>query len=227
MEASTSFSMFLSGFLVKTAALFFFKIMHLLSEMQTSVITGLLLVSVICSTFMLFGESDLKRFVAVGTIQEMGFAMLLLVLTKSENSSVSGNSLLVHSLVSITMFWVSDQIYCRLGHRSLNGTGGLWYVAPKTTIIAFFIFFIIRGLPFMYRYNIEFQSFEAVSAFSLEIAAIFIFVLACVGNLAILYRVFKLFFGAPNRKLMPYETQISNLVVPLVPICAMLYFPFA
>lgn len=218
--------MFLSGFLVKTAAIFFFKIMHLLSPTQELALLWLLSISVLCSTFMLFGESDLKRFVAICTIQEMGFAMLMLVLTKSENSSVSGNSLLVHSLISIVMFWVSDQIYCRLGHRSLNGTGGLWYVAPKTTLAAFFIFFIVRGLPLMYRYNIELQSFEAVSAFSLKATAVYVFTLSCIGNLATVYRVFKLFFCAPNKKLMPYEMQLVDLVVPVLPICAILYFPF-
>lgn len=74
---------------------------------------------------MLFAEADLKRFVAIGTIQEMGYATLILVITKSNNSSVAGTSLILHSLISIIMFWFADQVYCRIGHRSLNSTGGL------------------------------------------------------------------------------------------------------
>lgn len=53
---------------------------------------------------MLFAEADLKRFVAIGTIQEMGYATLMLVLSKSNNSSVAGTSLILHSLISIIMF---------------------------------------------------------------------------------------------------------------------------
>lgn len=104
VEASTSFSIFLSGFLVKTAAAVLFKMLGMFTGLQMFLLTWFLSLSVIFSTFMLFAESDLKRFVAIGTVQEMGFAVLLLVVTKSNSSSVAGNALLLHSLISIIMF---------------------------------------------------------------------------------------------------------------------------
>lgn len=121
---------------------------------------------------------------------------------------------------------MSDQIYCRLGHRSLNSTGGLWYIAPRTTIVFFTILTIVRGLPLMFRYNVEMHSFETLLHSDAAIATILILVLATISNLAVVYRVFKLFFGCPNRRLMPYEVQLHEYIVPLMATLPLLYFPF-
>lgn len=113
-----------------------------------------------------------------------------------------------------------------MGHRSLNSTGGLWYVAPKSTVILLSIFILIRGLPLMFRYNVEMQSFEALQAANLPLAVVLIWVLATVSNIVIVYRVFKLFFGSPNSALMPSEIAISEYTVPLITIIALIYSPF-
>lgn len=226
VEASTSFSIFLSGFLVKTASAVLYAITPLITTSQQTTLTWLLVVSIITSTFMLFAEADFKRFVAIGTIQEMGLTTLLLVLTKSLNSSIAGTSLLLHSFISIIMFWMSDQIYCRLKHRSLNSTGGLWYVAPRTTVFFLIILFMVRGLPLLFRYNVEMQIFETLMSADTVLALVLIVTLAVVSNLAVIHRVFKLFFGCPNKNLMPYEVQLPEYMVPVIALTPLLYFPF-
>lgn len=226
VEASTSFSIFLSGFLVKTAAVFLVKSLPLLSTNQFFFLTTILVTSVLVSTGMLVAESDMKRFVAIGTIQEMGLAALILVIVKTNSSSIAGNVLLLHSLISIIMFWVADQLYCLAGHRSLNGTGGLWYVAPKTTVMLLSLLLLIRGVPVMFRYNIELQGFEALTAANPLLALLAIWTVVTASSVLVVYRVFKFFFGSPNKKLMPTEVPLREFLLPLIPTAALLYCPY-
>ena len=58
------------------------------------------------------------------------------------------------------------------------------------------------------------------------LALVLIVTLAVVSNLAVIHRVFKLFFGCPNKNLMPYEVQLSEYMVPLIALLPLLYFPF-
>ena len=90
----------------------------------------------------------------------------------------------------------------------------------------FIILTLVRGLPLMFRYNVEMHSFETLLSADPALATVIIVVLATISNLAVVYRVFKLFFGCPNKKLLPGELQLSAYIVPLVALMPLVYFPF-
>ena len=71
VEASTEFSIFLSGFLVKFGVIGFYKIIISVGSGQVALIGVFVgLVGIIESSFRLWGQVDLKRIVAITTIIE-------------------------------------------------------------------------------------------------------------------------------------------------------------
>ena len=70
VEAPAGFSMFLSGFLVKTALYGFYKITSFLSfDVNTAFYITICIVGVVDASFKMWGQTDLKKLVAYGTIQ--------------------------------------------------------------------------------------------------------------------------------------------------------------
>ena len=69
--------MYLSGFLVKTALFGFYKLINLLGSESNSVIFSVICVlGIIDSSLKMWGQTDIKKLVAYGTIQEMNIIYL-------------------------------------------------------------------------------------------------------------------------------------------------------
>jgi NADH-quinone oxidoreductase subunit M len=74
VEASSFFSMYLSGFLVKTAVFLFIKFYSLLSVYAyIDLFLALFVVGVVDSSIKMWHQVDLKKLIAYTTVQEMNF----------------------------------------------------------------------------------------------------------------------------------------------------------
>jgi formate hydrogenlyase subunit 3/multisubunit Na+/H+ antiporter MnhD subunit len=72
VEASTNFSIFLSGVLVKFAFLGFFKCLFFLKlDLDFFLIFPYLLVGIVDSVFKMFYQIDIKKLIAYSTVVEM------------------------------------------------------------------------------------------------------------------------------------------------------------
>ena len=70
VEAPAGFSMYLSGFLVKSAVYGFYKITSLLgNDINTTIFSTICIIGVVDSSLKMWGQTDLKKLVAYGTIQ--------------------------------------------------------------------------------------------------------------------------------------------------------------
>lgn len=79
VEASAGFSMYLSGFLVKTALYGFYKYTNILGlGLNTTFFIVIALVGVVDASIKMFSQIDLKKLVAYCTIQEMNLIYLML-----------------------------------------------------------------------------------------------------------------------------------------------------
>lgn len=85
VEAMTSFSILLSGFLVKIAILCLYKFLFLLKSLVVSIAICLSLVGSASASILFIHQIDFKKFVAYSTIQEMGLISTLLLITQSSN----------------------------------------------------------------------------------------------------------------------------------------------
>jgi NADH:ubiquinone oxidoreductase subunit 4 (subunit M) len=69
--------MYLSGFLVKSAVYGFYKLTNLLGcDINTSFFSTICIIGVVDSSMKMWGQTDLKKLVAYGTIQEMNLIFL-------------------------------------------------------------------------------------------------------------------------------------------------------
>lgn len=79
VEASAGFSMYLSGFLVKTALYGFFKYTSIFGlGVNTTPFIVIAAIGVVDSSIKMFAQVDLKKLVAFCTIQEMNLIYLML-----------------------------------------------------------------------------------------------------------------------------------------------------
>jgi len=69
--------MYLSGFLVKSAVYGFYKLTNLFSsEINSVLFSTIAMMGVVDASLKMWGQTDLKKLVAYGTIQEMNLIYL-------------------------------------------------------------------------------------------------------------------------------------------------------
>jgi formate hydrogenlyase subunit 3/multisubunit Na+/H+ antiporter MnhD subunit len=79
VEASAGFSMYLSGFLVKTALYGFYKYTSIIGlHINTTIFIVITFIGVVDASIKMFSQFDLKKLVAFCTIQEMNMIYLML-----------------------------------------------------------------------------------------------------------------------------------------------------
>jgi len=108
VEAPSGFSIYLSGFLVKSALFGFYKLTNILcGDFNTSFFITITMVGVIDASLKMWGQTDLKKLVAYGTIQEMN--LIFLVFCWGDTNAISSGILftVTHSFLSALMFFFS------------------------------------------------------------------------------------------------------------------------
>ena len=154
VEASTFFSIYLSGFLVKTALyglwLFVFSHNHTISIFSFVAFLG-----VIDSSCKMWGQVDLKKLVAYATIQEMNLILLLLLLGSTYALKMCGFFIIAHTLLSSLFFYIVDVVYKRIGSRSIYSISGVLNTAPMLGYAIFIACILFAGIPFTLKFVVE------------------------------------------------------------------------
>ena len=111
VEASTNFSIFLSGVLVKFAFFGFFKCL-LIIQLESTLyhIIPFLLLGIIDSVFKLFYQIDLKKLIAYTTVVEMHWLFLSLITGQTFLYLATFSMLISHALISTNSFLLVDSI---------------------------------------------------------------------------------------------------------------------
>ena len=164
VEASTNFSIFLSGVLVKIA---FFSLFRCLVELQMEVgfieILPLLIVGLFDSLFKMFYQIDLKKLVAYSTVVEMHW-LTICIFSGFTPLLLAGFCMLIsHALISSNSFFLVDSINRRFKTRLITEVSGISILCPHLFILIlintllFFVFlldqnpiFFLLILPLLY-----------------------------------------------------------------------------
>lgn len=158
VEAPTGFSIFLSGFLVKTA-FFCFSYVYILFSNKFSTLFCLVIViwGAIDASIRMWTSADIKRLIAFATIQEMNLILLFLLLNSNSSFSVLNLFLLVHGLLSAFLFYLVDNIQKRFQTRNLSAISGVSIVAPYLHTFIWCGILVFRGFPFFVKLIIEWE----------------------------------------------------------------------
>ena len=158
VEAPTGFSIFLSGYLVKTAFYcltyfcFFFK-----NTFLVYIVLAIIFFGAIDASVRMWTSTDIKRLIAFATIQEMNLIVGLFFLLNNSYMQFLNLFLLVHGLLSTLLFFLVDQVQKRYQTRNLVVLSGLAYKLPILHTVIWFSILIFRGFPIFIKFFIVWE----------------------------------------------------------------------
>lgn len=148
VEASTNFSIFLSGVLVKFAFFGFLKcLLAIQLEPTFYFVYPFLIVGIVDSVFKLFYQIDLKKLVAYSTVVEMHW-LTLCVVSGQSSLILSGFCMLIsHALLSTNSFLLVDALARRFKTRLVTEISGINFICPKLFLISLANLLVFLGFP--------------------------------------------------------------------------------
>ena len=225
VEAPSGFSMYLSGFLVKTALYGFYKISSIFgSELNSVLFSSICIIGIIDSSLKMWGQTDLKKLVAYGTVQEMNIIYLTLCWGDTLNVISCILFCLTHAFLSTLMFYLVDVIYRRFNSRSVVEVSGIIQTAPNLSIFIFIMCVFFSGLPGTLKFTVEFYIFSSLFDLSPLSCFITFFIANCIGLIGFSKCWFNVIFGMSykNKNQIIMDLTIKELYI----ICFSLFMLF-
>lgn len=162
VEASTNFSIFLSGVLVKFAFFGFLKCLIVIKlEPTFYFVYPFLTVGLTDAVFKLFYQIDLKKLVAYSTVVEMHWLTICIISGQSSLMLASFCMLISHALLSTNSFLLVDSIGRRFKTRLITEINGVNFLCPKLFLVSLINLLVFLGFPgsIMFVAEILFFSF--------------------------------------------------------------------
>jgi len=201
VEAPTAFSIYLSGFLVKSAlyCFYMFFLLFLHDNLYTYIIIWAIY-SLIIGTLGLARQVDIKKLIAWATIQEMSFILTFLLLKQLILTHTCILFILLHGLMSSYMFFLIDILQRRYKTRSLKYITGLNTYFPELTKYIWFLILLFSGFPLTIKFFIEWS----LITLSLEThKLILVITLIAVNFLGVIFfcqKFFTILYGVPPKQ---------------------------
>lgn len=215
VEASTGFSIFLSGFLVKAAVFVCWKVIYSLGlQIMNPLFIVLCLFSALDAAVKLFVQVDLKKLVAFATVFEMGLIFLFLLWKPSQSFFFVFIFSFSHAFLSGLMFYLVDMIFIRTRTRSLQSVSGLSVFFPKLSKFIWLMLFIFWGLPLTLKFFVEFWILCAAFVSSSFIVFFTIVGVVFFANIAVTKAWLYTLYGSPANHyfysdLTSFETAVG------------------
>lgn len=199
VEASSGFSIYLSGFLVKSALYGFFTITNLLKmEFNTVVFSTIAFLGAVDASLKLWGQSDLKKLVAYCTIQEMNLILVTFLFGDTRLTLAGILFSAAHAFLSTLMFYLVDCIYRRFHSRSVYQVQGVMQQCPLLGALIFGMCILYAGLPGTIKFSCELLIFGALADSSFLTMFGLLVVVNIFGIIGFSKTWFNIIFGLPN-----------------------------
>ncbi len=229
VEAPAGFSMYLSGFLVKSAVYGFYKITNLIgSDLNTTIFSTICIIGVIDASLKMWGQTDLKKLVAYGTIQEMN--LIFLTFCWGDTNAIIGGILFsaTHGALSALMFYIVDCLQRRFNSRSVVEISGVLQITPMLGITIIVMCILYAGLPGTLKFTCEFYIFCGLFEITPIITILLFFIANVLGLIGFSKCWFDVVFGMnlKNQKLMPFDLLIKELYIIYISVFLLFIFVF-
>lgn len=216
VEAPTGFSMYLSGFLVKTALYGFYKLTNLLGNDLNSVFfSTITLIGIFDASMKMWGQTDIKKLVAYGTIQEMN--IIYLAFCWGDTYSIIGGIIfcITHGGLSGLMFYLVDCIQRRYNSRSVVEISGILQTTPMLAVSIMIMTILYSGLPGTLKFTSEFYIFSGFFETSPFLCFFILFVSNVIGLVGFSKCWFNIIFGMnpKNMQYMPLDLTIKEIYI--------------
>jgi len=161
VEASTNFSIFLSGVLVKFAFFGLLKCLLIIQLEPTYIyIYPFLVIGIVDAVFKLFYQIDLKKLVAYSTVVEMHWLTICIVSGQSNLLLANFCMLISHALLSTNSFLLVDAVARRFKTRLITEVSGINFMCPKLFLAILLNSLVFLGFPGSIFFISEFLFFS-------------------------------------------------------------------
>ena len=229
VEAPAGFSIFLSGFLVKTAIHGFFKLTNMLgSEIDTFFFSIFTIMGVVDASLKMWGQIDLKKLVAYGTVQEMNL-IYISFLWGDSNLFIGGILFCVtHAFLSALMFYLVDCIQRRYHTRVVSEISGILHTTPNLGISVLFMQIFYSGLPGTLKFLSEFYIFSGLLNTCPLIVIILLFIANFLGLIGFSKCWFNVTFGLTLKfqDKLPVDLTSKDLLIIFICLGFLILFGF-
>jgi len=227
VEAPTGFSIFLSGFLVKSAIFGFYKFSTLLgSTINTTLFTTFALLGVIDASLKMWGQTDLKKLVAYATIQEMG--IIYLAFCWGDIILLYGGILfcVTHAFLSSIFFFFVDCINRRFNSRNIVEINGVLHITPNLGILILLGCVLYSGLPGSLKFISELYIFMGLLESTPLSAILVIFIANFLGLVGFCKVWYNAVFGLTpiNETKLPKDLSFKELYIIIFCFIGLLFY---
>lgn len=214
VEAPSGFSIFLSGFLVKTALYCFYKFSLVLNINSIPVLSLIIcLLGIFDASLKMWGQVDIKKLIAYATIQEMNCIYFLLCLGDSWSLHIVTIFLFAHGILSALMFYIIELVYKRTNTRSSYKISGLSELYPNLTVIIWFMILIYMGLPGFLKFFVEVTFIAVLFEFNSILAIGSAIILMFVGGIGFIRQWLNVLYGHPGYPAVRLDLSKEEVIV--------------
>lgn len=224
VEAPAGFSIYLSGFLVKSAIFGFYKLSNFLGgEIDTTFFSMFAFLGVVDASFKMWGQTDLKKLIAFSTVQEM--SMIYLVFTWGDVFAIYGGLLfcVTHAFLSALFFYLVDCVQRRYNSRSIIEINGIFQTTPNLALAILFSCVLYAGLPGTLKFITEFYILSGMIETAPYLTILIVFVVNFIGLIGFSKCWFNLVFGLPNPKQIKIFSDLTIKETLIIFICFYLF----
>jgi NADH-quinone oxidoreductase subunit M len=211
VEASTNFSIFLSGVLVKFAFFGLFKcLVSIKLEPTFFWAYPFLLIGIIDASFKLFFQIDLKKLVAYSTVMEMHW-LTICFLSGQTGLILAGFCMLIsHALLSSNSFLLVDAINRRFKTRLLTEISGINFYCPKLFLATLLNLLIFLGFPGSIFFVAEFLFFAFMFDLFPILGTLLLIFLYLLGPTFFFRSWMNVMFGAAQNFYRPLPADLTT-----------------
>lgn len=209
VESPTAFSIFLSGFLVKSALYCLFIFISLFNNTHNYfILTGWIFFSLIVATLGLAEQTDIKKLIAWATVQEMTFMLIFLVFKQIFLTHTCVLFIILHGLMSSYMFYIVDMLQRRFKTRALIYIKGLHLLLPKMTKHIWFLILLFSGFPLTAKFFIEWNLISLMLETNYSVLIYIILFVNFAGAIFFCKIMFTIIYGIQEEEDLEFvETQ--------------------
>lgn len=229
VEAPSGFSIYLSGFLVKSALYGFYKITSIFGvEIDTTIFLVICFLGVIDASLKMWGQTDLKKLVAYGTIQEMNLIYLTLMFGDSFAIIAGILFTATHAFLSALMFFIVDCIYRRYHTRSVVEVTGILHNTPNLGVAILIMCIFFAGIPGTIKFISEFYIFSGLASVSIFSCALLMFLANVFGLIGFCKNWYNSVFGMNTKifSVLPLDLTFKEIYIIFYCFFFLFFFSF-
>ena len=220
VEASTEFSIFLSGFLVKFGTIALVSLSKTISlGLGVSLLWPLSVVGILDACVKLLAQVDLKRVVALTTVIETNWLMFCLSSQNTILEEIASLLIIVHCFTTTVEFYLVEFLYKRYGTRNYLRISNVYNLYPNLNKALLLSLAIVIGLPGTSIFTLKFIFFTQLLSLPLSLLVFFLIVFMFLLPICFV-RIFLIIRGgyqfSPTTTILDLSSsELSALLIPL------------